>query len=374
MPELLTRTSADKRRSLQDEVSKAKGFHHDLENLQHIGRSKGFPARLRRKIWPILLELDPSLDYREECSSSHRDEKQVLLDTQRSFTNRPANVPEGAIPGLKEDLQYCISQVLRSNPWLNYYQGYHDIAELLLVSLGRSATIPVLERLSHIYLRDYMLSTLTPSMSILRLVHQIIEIADPKLYYILQSTDTEPYYAISAILTWWIHSLDNHADACRVVDFLISSEPVLIIYSIAAVTILKTTEIAALEDDKDMIFLVLSKGPTDLSLDSVLSLTQDLYESIRPKQLRHWSSISKHSCFKTFAQSREACKNGTLRDFARAHFEAQEVELVEEEARRQRLAETAKLRPETQKMSLLALGVGVLALGFAWYIQHGNAA
>lgn len=370
MPDLQKRSSGLKRQSILDVQSEGQDLHQDIGNLQRIGRSKGFPSRLRRRIWPILLHLDPALGYSDDNLVPHRDEKQVLLDTQRSFTNRPANVPEDAIPGLKDDLQHCISQVLRRNPWLNYYQGYHDIAELLLLTLGRSATIPALERLSHIYLRDYMLSTLTPSMSILRLVHQIVEIADPKLFSILQVSDTEPYYAISAILTWWIHSIESHADACRVVDFLISSEPILIIYSIAAVTILKTKEISALEDDKDLIFLVLSKGPTDLPIESVLSLTYDLYESIRPKQMRHWAAISKHSCFKTFPSSAEECKSGTLRDSCRAHFEAQEVELLEEEARRQRLAETTKSRSETQRMSLLALGVGVLAFGFAWYIQH----
>lgn len=345
----------------------------DLDSLRRIGIKEGFSSRLRKKVWPALLHINPDAIEISEEAEPHVEEKQVLLDTRRSFTScLPSNLSTNSIETHKEHLQYMIAQVLRRNRWLNYYQGYHDIAQLVYQTMGQQLSILVLERMSLLYLRDFMLSTLSPSMSMLRMVHQIIRIADPDYAYSLH--DTEPYYAIPALLTWWTHSIDSYASACRLMDFLLSSEPIMIIYTIAAATLSRKEEVTklALAGDQDMIFLTLSKGIDERTLEEVLLSAQTMFESIKPKQLRHWKSISQHSCLKTFS-TRTLARVESPEDFSQAaqhDFEQQEVEIRAEEARKAQQAKSVASSREMINLSILALSVGVLAAGIAWYMQQ----
>lgn len=349
----------------------AKNLDVDIDNLRRVGREQGFPPRLRKKIWPALLQINADKVEVSDEAEPHPEEKQVLLDTRRSFTGcLPAHISKESVPRLKDDLQYVISQVLRRNRWLNYYQGYHDIAQLVLLTVGHQQAVVVLERISVLYLRDFMLSTLSPSMSMLRMVHQIISIADPEYADLLHNT--EPYYAIPALLTWWTHSLDSYSSACRLVDFLLSTEPVMIVYTIAATTMTRKKTIVGCDLDQDMIFMTLSKGLAESEVEEVLLTSWGLYESIKPKQLRHWRNISQHSCLKTFSmppKMEDESLELWLHSFQVA-FEAQEVELKKEEARKTLQGKAAVPSREILNLSILALSVGVLAVGIAWYMQQ----
>lgn len=331
----------------------------DLETLRGIGREQGFPSRLRKKIWPMLLGLDShSSDNKTETLEPHREEDQVLLDTKRSLTTcLPDHILPESIPGLRDDLQYVITQVLRRHRWLNYYQGYHDIAQLSLLTLGKFNAVYFLERLSSLYLRDFMLSTLGPSMSMLRVVHQIIQIADPEYYTMLDQI--EPFYAIPGVLTWWTHASLSYTEACRLFDFFLSSEPVMILYTIAAVTMIRKPEVLKLEGDPDLIFHTLNRGIDGLDIDKVLVLATELYQSIKPRQTRYWRSISSHSCLKTFSN-----KSVDFEKNAKRHFEAQELELKKEAERK------TQHNTDPRTMGMWALGVGILAVGIAWYVHQ----
>lgn len=366
-----------KRASFGDVAVSSASLHDDIGHLRRVGQERGFPARLRRKIWPILLGADSEARGSQPATNSraaHKDEKQVLLDTNRSFTGSvSSSLDEKSVSVLKNDLQQLICDVLRRNMWLHYYQGYHDIAQLVYLVMGSASAGAVLEQISLSYLRDFMLSTLSPSMSMLRLVHQIVRIADPDYANIL--VETEPYYAIPVILTWWTHTIQSHSDACRMVDFLISSEPVMIIYTIAAGTILRRNEVLACDGDQDLMFLALSQGTKGIDIEALLEHSMQLFQNIRPRQLRHWKQISAHSCLKTFALlSKDPDGPRSPEDIERrriialSHFESQEVELRIEEARS--LAKQTAVGKDPMKLGIIAFGVSVLAVGLAWYMRQ----
>lgn len=54
---------------------------------------------------------------------------------------------------LQEQLIDIILEVLKRNPQLHYYQGYHDVAVTLLLVVGERMTIALLDKLSNVHLR-----------------------------------------------------------------------------------------------------------------------------------------------------------------------------------------------------------------------------
>lgn len=361
-----------KRSSTSSQKDALHGLHTDLHNLRQIGRSRGFPSRLRRKIWLILLGIEENTmesHTRETCLEPHRDEKQVALDVNRAFTTAlPKGLEASKVPSHKKELESLIVRVLRQYPWLHYYQGYHDIAQFVHLVLGNAAEAG-LAKISLIFLRDFMLSSLEPSMSMLRLVHQIVRVADPDYAHLLSST--EPYYAISTLLTWWTHSLQTFHESCRIMDFFLSSDPDMILYTIAAATLAKRKEIIEIAGDSDLIFVTLNKGMQDVDLEAVLQSAVLLSDSVRPRQLQHWKSISPHSCLKTIQTAKKLMAVSIQNDWqieAEKHFHAQEDE-IEDERRRRLLHETSSKMPAAGRLGIVAVSVGILALGVAWYAQ-----
>lgn len=56
---------------------------------------------------------------------------------------------------LQEQLVDIILEVLKRNPQLHYYQGYHDVAVSLLLVVGEKMAVAMLETLSNYHLRLY---------------------------------------------------------------------------------------------------------------------------------------------------------------------------------------------------------------------------
>lgn len=54
---------------------------------------------------------------------------------------------------LQEQLIDIILEVLKCNPQLHYYQGYHDVTVSLLLVVGERMAIAMLDKLSNYHLR-----------------------------------------------------------------------------------------------------------------------------------------------------------------------------------------------------------------------------
>lgn len=100
--------------------------------------------------------------------------------------------------------------------------------------MGASAAVPIVERLSVLRIRDFMLPTLTASLSHLSLLPAILAAADPQLYAHLNQT--APFtFALSATLTLYAHDIQEYGDIARLFDFLLANEAVISIYLFAQV-------------------------------------------------------------------------------------------------------------------------------------------
>lgn len=128
-----------------------------------------------------------------------------------------------------------IIETLRRHPSLCYFQGYHDIVQVFLLVLGREqATVPV-ARLSLLRIRDFMLPTLSPTVSHLDLLPCVLHVADSKLAAHL--SQIQPFFALAATLTLYAHDIEEYGDIARLFDFLLGQEASVSIYLFAIVSI-----------------------------------------------------------------------------------------------------------------------------------------
>lgn len=126
-----------------------------------------------------------------------------------------------------------IIAVLREHPKLHYFQGYHDIVQVLLLVLGVNAATAAAARLSLLRIRDFMLPTMSGTVPHLRLLPAILYAADRKLA--IHLSQTQPFFALPATLTLYAHEIEEYGDISRLFDFLLASEAAVSVYLFAVV-------------------------------------------------------------------------------------------------------------------------------------------
>ena len=275
-----------------------------------------------------------------------------------SIANCTVSVPEDELLQKKRQLSDLITQVLRNHPMLCYFQGYHDIVQVLLLVLGRQRAAPAMANLSLFRIRDYMLPSLSPAVKHLHLIPAIIETSDPALCQYL--TNIQPFFALAATLTLYAHDIQEYNDIARLFDFLLAREPVVAIYLFAAIILSRRKELLDIPvDEPEMLHFTLSKLPCPLDLDAHISSAAQLFEQHPPATLpfRAWKNISRYSVLKT---SRDLTRHATA-DEAVNLFERQARQIRHEERRKQALEVAWKHRRTVGSLAL-AIAIGVASI------------
>jgi TBC1 domain family member 20 len=120
---------------------------------------------------------------------------------------------------------------------LHYFQGYHDIVQVLLLVLGSDTAIDAVARLSLLRIRDFMLPTMSGTEPHLRLLPSILYAADRTLA--LHLSQTQPFFALPATLTLYAHEIEEYGQISRLFDFLLASQAVTPVYLFAVVSTCK---------------------------------------------------------------------------------------------------------------------------------------
>lgn len=266
----------------------------------------------------------------------HKDEDQVKLDIDRSFTilshinslhslqseSFTTIFSKNDVKELRKYLFNLIIKILRKYPQLNYYQGYHDIASIILLTcnipgdelkVNEDLAFKLLEFITLCHLRDFMIKDIQLSINHLRLIPTILQVVEPNLFDILKQTslsytstngkwyDYNFYPALSSILTWYSHDLNNLQQILVIWDFIISYNSVLVnIYVYVTTLIYYKSDIYDQlgifqnEDDctdnidfdmidRDLLHSIISptnlfSKVTDVELNEILKQTQELIE------------------------------------------------------------------------------------------------
>ena len=130
---------------------------------------------------------------------------------------------------------------------LHYFQGYHDIVQVLLLVLGIDAAPPAVARLSLLRIRDFMLPTMSGTEPHLRLLPAILYASDPHLATHL--SQTQPFFALPATLTLYAHQIEEYGEISRLFDFLLASEAAVSVYLFAAVSFVSEQHLSLSEAD-----------------------------------------------------------------------------------------------------------------------------
>ncbi|KAL4929472.1 TBC domain-containing protein [Aspergillus undulatus] len=340
----------------------------DLDALVSHATSEGGFLRdeLRRLAWPILLQCEKSTQSSlspEGDLSPHRDEEQVQLDVHRAFVYYPKCLDD-ELSSKKDELSRVIRKVLRNYPMLCYFQGYHDIVQVLLLVLGEHQSAQAVARLSLLRIRDYMLPSLSPAVKHLQLIPAIIQTADEALYRRLSGI--RPFFALSATLTLYAHDIQEYSDIARLFDFLLAWEPVVSIYLFVAIVLSRRKELLEIpEDEPEMLHFTLSKLPQPLDLEGLISRAIQLFHHRPPKSLPSgvWRKIPWCSVLKT------------SRDVFSTQSTNAAVELFDKQTKRLRSEERKEqivgfLWRHRRTMGSVAVAVFVGAMSF-WIRKRG---
>ena len=272
---------------------------------------------------------------------------------------------EQSLEKKKTELSDVIVSTLRTHPILSYFQSYHDVAQVLLLVLGKGQAMVAVPRMSLLRLRDYMLPTIEPARRHFELVSAIVQAADPGLAnHIAQAHNI---FALSATHSLFAHDIYEYADIVRLYDFLLAHEPIMSIYLFAAVTISRRSELLEMPaDESDMLTFVISKLPQTFDIDARVQDAVTLFRDHPPYRLPgfFWWRLSQYSVLKT---SRRISQPQSLEE-AETLCQKQIQQLHSRELMEKRLLLLRRYR--TPAVSLTAIFmVGVLAF---WLRKSGN--
>lgn len=239
----------------------------------------------------------------------HKDENQVLLDTDRSFFYYPCfplDEKDVRLPTLKNELSDVIFAVLRRNPHLCYYQGYHDIAAIFYLVFGAQEAIPILEYVTLKFLRDFMMPSLDPSLEHHKLIPTLLPVAFPDIAEAL--SEAKPFYAISAVISILTHDMTSFEHICTILDFVFTTNnmaaPLYLYISILNYQKSKliSTSNEFNENLEGILPYIIKNLPNDKSLTfDIISLASNLLEMYPPQTLDCWDEISPFSVLRTSA-------------------------------------------------------------------------
>ncbi|XP_070758657.1 TBC1 domain family member 20 isoform X3 [Enoplosus armatus] len=262
----------------------------DVAALRRMAISEGglLTDEIRCQVWPRLLNVPPHiLDQEPEKveRENNKDYNQVLLDVQRSLRRFPPGMPDEQREGLQEELIDIILLVLKRNPQLHYYQGYHDIVVTFLLVLGERLATALVEKLSTHHLRDFMDPTMDNTKHILNYLMPIIERVNPDVHDFMQQAEVGTVFALSWLITWFGHVLSDFRHVVRLYDFFLACHPLMPIYFAAVIVLYREEEVLECECDMAMVHHLLSQIPQDLPYETLISRAGDLFVQFPPSEL-----------------------------------------------------------------------------------------
>uniref|UniRef100_A0A8C5I1K6 TBC1 domain family member 20-like n=1 Tax=Gouania willdenowi TaxID=441366 RepID=A0A8C5I1K6_GOUWI len=275
----------------------------DVAALRRMAISEGglLTDEIRCQVWPRLLNVPPdNLKKEPEMveRENNKDYNQVLLDVQRSLRRFPPGMPDEQREGLQEELINIILRVLKHNPQLHYYQGYHDIVVTFLLVLGERLATALMEKLSTHHLR-YLLTHTFSSQLFSRLL-DFLRICALNKSVVFLFSEVGTVFALSWLITWFGHVLSDFRHVVRLYDFFLACHPLMPIYFAAVIVLYREEEVLDCECDMAMVHHLLSQIPQDLPYEMLISQAGDLFVQFPPSELAREVSSHESTAASTF--------------------------------------------------------------------------
>ncbi|KAF5378866.1 hypothetical protein D9615_006927 [Tricholomella constricta] len=228
--------------------------HIDWEDLRRRSLQTGGFGPSRVELWPQLLHVSgtPTTPEKEPLvTDEHRDERQIRLDTDRSFVLYPVGAPSQDKEVMQEKLNSLLVSIFRRRPKLNYFQGYHDIVSVLFLTLPEDLQLQCAEKISLHRVRDSMGSTLEPVLGLLRVTKNLLRLVDLDYAQGLERSSPLPFYALSNLLTLFSHDMPTLPLIQHVFDYILCRPPIIVVYLATAIILSRKEEIRRLEEEDE---------------------------------------------------------------------------------------------------------------------------
>ena len=184
---------------------------------------------------------------------------------------------------------YGDNDMIENNDVMRYYQGYHDVACIMLSTLGGTSTAAassegrnrrrggddlmlasnVLFQISKSHLKDCLKSNFLQLQTALRLtLFPLLAKLDREVHDRLYDCEMEPYFCLSWIITWFSHEIRDTELVKRLFDVFLVSHPLFPIYLSVAMIIhpYNKREIMECECDFALLHQTLSGLPKNSSM------------------------------------------------------------------------------------------------------------
>eukprot|EP00041_Stephanoeca_diplocostata_P016400 m.322742 g.322742 ORF g.322742 m.322742 type:complete len:285 (+) comp20357_c0_seq10:291-1145(+) len=176
-------------------------------------------SAVRYRVWPLLANIDPEdLEFVPSSADVHASSEQVQLDVNRSFWRFPKGIRSFERSQLRSRISKIIDKILASDPHLHYYQGFHEICSVLMLTCGDTVAHALASVLCHCHLSDYLAPSMEMSVAHCEVMFAVIATVDRELHAHMQQAGTVPHFSISWILTWFAHDVNDIDTISRVYD------------------------------------------------------------------------------------------------------------------------------------------------------------
>ncbi|ETV79042.1 hypothetical protein, variant [Aphanomyces astaci] len=273
---------------------------------------------LRKRVWPVLLGYSSDditefyathrikLQQPPYATTSHRDDGQVRLDVNRSMgESRWADVAGLKRGSKRKALFSLLHATLCISPDAHYFQGFHDVASIFLLTVGMPLAVPLLTRMSTSYMAEPMRSNLDTVLPLFGLLYPLLATQDPTLAKHIAGSVDHAYFALPWVLTWFAHHVDALHDVARLYDVFLSAHPIFPLYVAATLLLKHRDAILAVEPDFAMLHSTLQSlghGIMD-DVDAVLHDANDLLHNVPPREVEAAagaSSVRRHSTYMAY--------------------------------------------------------------------------
>ena len=266
----------------------------------------------RSRDWYRLFEIQEDrrrrkLDVSGLAKEEHRDKAIVWRDVQRAVwrLGQARSWPSKVRTKRRGSLRRVVDATFAVTKECFYYQGFHEVAEVVLHVLGfdkeRDAVVICEKFVTH-YFFDATRPRLDAVALALRLIVPLIFAIDSQLATtifapgLLQGSSDlvrEPVWALSWIVTWFAHDLDDLDLILLIWDAILRvGHPAFPLYIAAALVVHLERELSFVDDDEDdrwpMLYSQLSKLPSRATKDDwllILETATNLFHRVPPDAL-----------------------------------------------------------------------------------------
>ena len=141
---------------------------------------------------------------------------------------------------VEEKLKEELCRDLGGEERLHYYQGFHDIASVLLIVAGQEIAMvcSMLERIASWFVRDAMRPNFAQLSLCLDVVFPLVATEGgrrgSRTYEALRASGVQPIITLPWVITWFAHDVKDLGVVERLYDAFLCSHPALPLYTAAA--------------------------------------------------------------------------------------------------------------------------------------------